>query len=93
VRGSPKDAEFYATQAIDLARDLSSDRMIARATASRVEVRILIGNSNGADIDLKSIEELIRAVRLILTFLRFEDVLTLCTPCRLLVLKPWNYED
>ncbi|GAA5845459.1 hypothetical protein JCM5353_003517, partial [Sporobolomyces roseus] len=61
VRGSPKDAEFYATQAIDLARDLSSDRMIARATASRVEVRILIGNSNGADIDLKYIEELIEA--------------------------------
>lgn len=56
VRGSPKDAEFYATQAIDLARNIASDRLVARATALRAEVRILLNRWEEAGTDLEQMD-------------------------------------
>ncbi|GAA5910865.1 separase [Sporobolomyces salmoneus] len=56
VRGSPKDAEFYASQTIDLAQNLGSQRLIARATALRAEVKILLRKWEEAGNDLEQVE-------------------------------------
>ncbi|GAA6064363.1 hypothetical protein JCM10212_005877 [Sporobolomyces blumeae] len=59
VRGTPKHAEFYASQAVDLAQDLGSPRLEARACAMRAEVRLLAGKLADADQDLLRMEALL----------------------------------
>ncbi|GAA6018536.1 hypothetical protein JCM11491_006438 [Sporobolomyces phaffii] len=59
VRGSPKDAEFYATQSIDLAQNLGSERMTARALSLRAEVEILLGRWEDAGNDLEQVETIL----------------------------------
>ncbi|GAA6007706.1 hypothetical protein JCM10207_004847 [Rhodosporidiobolus poonsookiae] len=59
TRGTPKSADFYATQALELAEDLGSARMMARALAVRAEVRLCWGKWEEADGDVTSIEKLV----------------------------------
>ncbi|GAA5928121.1 separase [Sporobolomyces koalae] len=59
VRGSPKDAEFYASQAVELAENLGSERLTARALCIRAEVEILIGRWDDASNDLGRAEALV----------------------------------
>jgi hypothetical protein len=64
ARGSPKDALFYATQAIDLAQNLGSERLAARALSLRAEVYILLNKWDEAGNDLEQVETLLGTVSL-----------------------------
>ncbi|GAA5849620.1 hypothetical protein JCM8547_000513 [Rhodosporidiobolus lusitaniae] len=59
LRGTPKSADFYAQQALDLAEDLGSSRMMARALAVRADVRLHWGKFEEADADLDRMVRLV----------------------------------
>ncbi|GAA6027635.1 hypothetical protein JCM8097_007957 [Rhodosporidiobolus ruineniae] len=59
LRGTPKSAEFYAQQALDLAEDLGSSRMMARALALRTDVRLHWGRIGQAAEDLDVLDALV----------------------------------
>ncbi|GJN89037.1 hypothetical protein Rhopal_002011-T1 [Rhodotorula paludigena] len=52
VRGTPKSADFFAQQALDLAEDLASPRQMARALSLRADVRMHWGKMQDASGDL-----------------------------------------
>ncbi|GAA5968747.1 hypothetical protein JCM11641_000719 [Rhodosporidiobolus odoratus] len=59
LRGTPKSADFYATQAFELAEDLASSRLMARALALRADVRLHWGKWEEADGDLDAGDKLV----------------------------------
>lgn len=63
VRGTPKSADFFAQQALDLAEDLASPRQMARALSVQVDVRLHREQLDEAAVMLERIEELLGSVR------------------------------
>ncbi|GAA5914661.1 hypothetical protein JCM8208_000403 [Rhodotorula glutinis] len=59
VRGTPKSADFFAKQALDLAEDLASPRQMARALSVQVDVRLHREQLDDAAVMLERIEELL----------------------------------
>ncbi|GAA5830726.1 hypothetical protein JCM11251_001054 [Rhodosporidiobolus azoricus] len=59
TRGTPKSAEFYAQQALDLAEDLGSARCMARALALRADVRMHWTRLEEAEADLSRLDVLV----------------------------------
>ncbi|BGP15795.1 separin protein [Rhodosporidiobolus nylandii] len=62
MRGTPKSADFYATQALDLAEDLGSTRLMARALALRADVRLHWEKFEEGDGDLDAVERLVGSI-------------------------------
>lgn len=92
IRGTPKSAEHYATQAVDLARDLGSPRVAARAYIVRGEVKMKAGNLVGCEEDMETAVSLLGTV----SALRRFPILLALTPWpvyRALVQKPSMLED
>ena len=65
LRGTPKSAEHFAQQAIDLATDLGSSRALAKALNARAEVRMYAGNDVGSLKDLDLVSEILGTVSLV----------------------------
>ncbi|GAA5945755.1 hypothetical protein JCM3775_005840 [Rhodotorula graminis] len=59
VRGTPKSADFFAQQALNLAEDLASSRQMARALSVQVDVRLHREQLDEAAVKLERIEELL----------------------------------
>ncbi|GAA5885666.1 hypothetical protein JCM6882_007518 [Rhodosporidiobolus microsporus] len=59
TRGTPKSADFYAQQALDLAEDLGSARGMARALALKADVRMHWGKLEEAEADLGRLDGLV----------------------------------
>ncbi|BGP39728.1 separin protein [Rhodotorula kratochvilovae] len=59
VRGTPKSADFFAQQALDLAEDLGAPRQMARALAVQTDVRLYWGKLDEAAAGLERVEELL----------------------------------
>lgn len=79
IRGTPKSAEYYADQALGFADDVGSSRLSARALVARADVRVHVGNFDGADEDLGRIEGILGPVR---------DFWTFSLGIRVLILAP-----
>lgn len=63
VRGTPKSADFFAQQALDLAEDLASPRQMVRALSLRADVRMHWGKMQEAAGDLDRATALLGSVR------------------------------
>ncbi|BGP62219.1 separin protein [Rhodotorula toruloides] len=61
VRGTPKSADYFAQQAIDLAEDVGSANGMARALLLRADVRLQWGRQAEAAADLNRISQLLRS--------------------------------
>ncbi|GAA5821500.1 hypothetical protein JCM3770_000600 [Rhodotorula araucariae] len=59
VRGTPKSADFFAQQALDLAEDLGAPRQMARALSMQADVRLHWGKLDEAAAGLEQVEELL----------------------------------
>lgn len=59
IRGTPKSADHYAEQAVHLAEDMGSSRLLVRAMIVRVEVRLQSHNLVETRIDLDRMDELL----------------------------------
>lgn len=68
IRGTPKSSEHFASQAIELAQDLGSSRLVARATIARAQVRLSAANLIGCSEDLDATSALLNSVCLITYF-------------------------
>ncbi|GEM07555.1 cysteine-type endopeptidase, separase [Rhodotorula toruloides] len=61
VRGTPKSADFFAQQAIELAEDVGSANTMARALLLRADVRLQWGKQDEAAADLDQVARLLRS--------------------------------
>lgn len=62
LRGTAKSAEHYAQAALDFSRDINSRRLMVRALVLRASVRLQATNSEGAELDLQLIEDVVDPV-------------------------------
>lgn len=63
IRGTPKSADFFAQQAMELAEDVGSANTLARALLLRADVRLQWGKQEEATADLDRVSQLLRSVR------------------------------